>query len=191
MERGGYTFMIIMINGAFGVGKTTISNELKNAVNNSMVFDPEEVGFMLRNILPVETKQLEAESGDFQDFKLWKVLTVEVAKSLILKYKSNLIVPMTIRNPEYYNFIINGFREIDDQTFHFCLTASENTIFSRLRKRGEEEGNWCYRQTKLCLKAFNEYNFEKYINTESKTVGEVVEEIQEYIKNISYIRGEL
>ncbi|MCC3357163.1 AAA family ATPase [Bacillus sp. REN16] len=29
--------MIIMINGAFGVGKTTIANELQKEIKNSMI----------------------------------------------------------------------------------------------------------------------------------------------------------
>lgn len=88
--------MIIMINGAFGVGKTTVSNELVKAVENSMLYDPEEVGYMLRNVLPEKVKCLEAETGDFQDFQLWKTLTVEIARFLLSTYHVNLIVPMTI-----------------------------------------------------------------------------------------------
>lgn len=143
--------MIIMINGAFGVGKTTICNELLIEINNSMLFDPEEVGFMLRNIIPEEVKRLEAETGDFQDLQLWKELTVKVAKLLITKYNVNLIVPMTIRKPEYFNYILTGFKSVDKQTYHFCLTASKETIYKRLRKRGEEEGNWCFQQTEKCI----------------------------------------
>lgn len=48
--------MIIMINGAFGVGKTTISNELVKVLENSMFYDPEEAGYMLRNMLPEKNK---------------------------------------------------------------------------------------------------------------------------------------
>lgn len=66
---------------------------------------------------------------------------------------------MTIRNPEYFQYIRNGLRSIDNQTYHFCLTASSDTIYERLRKRGEEEGNWCFQQTEKCLKAFKEHNF--------------------------------
>lgn len=40
-----------MINGAFGVWKTSVAMGLTQHVNNSMIFDPEEVGFMLRNII--------------------------------------------------------------------------------------------------------------------------------------------
>jgi uridine kinase len=39
--------MIIMINGAFGAGKTTVANKLLKLMPNCMLYDPEEVG--LRN----------------------------------------------------------------------------------------------------------------------------------------------
>ncbi|SDQ83000.1 AAA family ATPase [Virgibacillus salinus] len=171
--------MIIMINGAFGVGKTTISNELLNEVEGSMIFDPEEVGSMLRNVIPEEVKQLEAVTGDFQDLHLWKELTVNVAELLISTYKVNLIVPMTIQKPEYLNYIINGFKGIDRQTYHFCLTASKDTISKRLRERGEEDGNWCFQQTDQCLKSFKENNFEEYIDTENIKVSDIIENIKD------------
>ncbi|GLI84134.1 hypothetical protein ANABIO32_18340 [Rossellomorea marisflavi] len=46
--------MIIMINGAFGAGKTTLANALCKELPGSMIFDPEEVGYMLRNVIPEE-----------------------------------------------------------------------------------------------------------------------------------------
>ena len=168
-----------MINGAFGVGKTTISNELLKVIENSMLYDPEEVGYMLRSVLPEEIKRLEAETGDFQDLQLWKELTVKVARLIISKYKVNLIVPMTIRKPEYFTYIFNGFNSIDINTYHFCLTASKETIYDRLRGRGEEEGNWCFKQTDMCLKAYNDYNFEEYIETENVSVNAVVDTVRE------------
>ncbi|MBM7601056.1 deoxyadenosine/deoxycytidine kinase [Virgibacillus halotolerans] len=173
--------MIIMINGAFGVGKTTIANELLKEIKNSMIYDPEEVGFMLRNIIPEHTKRLETETGDFQDLHLWKELTVKVADLLITKYQNHLIVPMTIRNPNYFHYIINGFKNIDKQTYHFCLTASQDTIYERLRERGEEEGNWCFQQTEKCLNAFKENNFREYIDTENIDITTVIDNIKEKI----------
>ncbi|GAA0488505.1 tunicamycin resistance ATP-binding TmrB [Salinibacillus aidingensis] len=170
--------MIVMINGAFGVGKTTISNELLKVIENSMLYDPEEVGYMLRNVLPEEIKRLEAETGDFQDLQLWKEITVKVARFIISKYNVNLIVPMTIRKPEYFNYIFNGFNSIDSNTYHFCLTASKETIYDRLRGRGEEEGNWCFKQTDKCLKAYNDYNFGEYIETENVSVNAIVDTVR-------------
>ncbi len=168
-----------MINGAFGVGKTTISNELLREIKNSMIYDPEEVGFLLRNIIPRNIKQLEAETGDFQDLQLWRKLTVHVANLLITTYEKNLIVPMTIRNPAYLHYIKEGFQRIDKQTYHFCLTANKDTIYGRLRKRGEDEGNWCFQQTDKCLNAFRENNFEEYIDTENESIAAVVDAIKQ------------
>jgi deoxyadenosine/deoxycytidine kinase len=39
--------MIIWINGPFGAGKTTLTEKLKENVNNSLLFDPEHVGFLI------------------------------------------------------------------------------------------------------------------------------------------------
>lgn len=179
--------MIIMINGAFGVGKTTISQLLNEQLENSMIFDPEEVGFMLRNILPDYIKQIEKENGDFQNLHLWKKLTVQMAEVLIKKYNMTLIVPMTIWKEEIFTFIKEGFKGIDQATYHFCLTASEEIIHKRLRNRGEEEGNWCFQQTSKCLHAFETHNFDVYINTENRSPKEIVErmliEMKEEKKN--------
>ncbi|GAE34022.1 AAA family ATPase [Halalkalibacter akibai] len=170
--------MIIMINGAFGVGKTTIANELQKKIANTMIFDPEEVGFMLRNIVPEEIKRLEANTGDFQDLRLWKELTVEVAARMVNTYNTNLVIPMTIRKPEYLRYIQNGFKKIDKETYHFCLTASEGTIYKRLRNRGETEGNWCFQQTEKCLTAFKSFDFGEYIDTDGVSISTIVAAIK-------------
>lgn len=72
--------MIIMINGAFGVGKTSVAEALNQTLDNSMLYDPEEVGFMLRNIVTEKVLESDEKTNDFQDLELWKTLTVEVAK---------------------------------------------------------------------------------------------------------------
>jgi len=180
--------MIIMVNGAFGVGKTTVSNELQKEVENSMIFDPEEIGTMLGKILPVDIMALEAKTGDFQDLELWRQLTVTVAGHIIAQYKMNLIVPMTIRKVEYFNYIIEGLKQIDEQTYHFCLTATEGTIFNRLKERGEEEGNWCFQQTSKCLNAFKEHDFGEYINTENVPVHTIVQNIKEKLRTVEAVK---
>ncbi|MBK3494694.1 AAA family ATPase [Viridibacillus sp. YIM B01967] len=174
--------MIILINGAFGVGKTSVSERLHKNLENSIVFDPEEVGFMLRNILPNAIKELEAPSGDFQDFILWRKLFVETARCFKEQYGKTLIVPMTIRNFEYFREITEGLNKIDKEVYHFCLTASKDTIHKRLVERGEVEGNWCFQQTDQCLAAYENNDFSYYINTEDKNLTEITEEIVEKIK---------
>ena len=170
--------MIIMINGPFGIGKTTVATILQSKLKNSMIYDPEEVGFMLRNIITDDIKLPEEKTDDFQDLILWKELTVTVAEKLVNTYHKTLIVPMTICNHEYFSHIKSGFESIDE-TFHFCLLASEKTVHERLSKRGDEVGSWAFQQTERCLKSYNEYlsGFEKVIYTDELSEDEVCEAI--------------
>ncbi|SDO02778.1 hypothetical protein SAMN04487897_107125 [Paenibacillus sp. yr247] len=48
--------MIIIINGAFGAGKTTAANRLLPLMPNSIIFDPEEIGYMFRKLVAVEDR---------------------------------------------------------------------------------------------------------------------------------------
>lgn len=169
--------MIIMLNGAYGVGKTSVAKELVQQIDNAMIFDPEEVGFMLRYLIPENVKLDQEKTDNFQDYILWKTLTVQVAEQIKNTYQKHLIVPMTIFNKEYLHFIRNGFEKIDKETFHFCLTATQDTIHHRLIERGETEGNWCFQQTAKCLQAFDDEMFEVKLDTEKKSVEEIVNAI--------------
>ncbi len=176
--------MIIMINGAFGVGKTSVAMGLIQHVNNSMIFDPEEVGYMLRNIINKGIRTKNEDTDDFQDLELWRKLTVNVAKDLIDTYKINLIIPMTIYRKEYFEYICSRFKEIDRDTYHFCLTASLDTIHKRLENRGDCVGSCPYQQTIKAMQAFNEYDFNEYIDTEICTVDEIVSIISRIVNDI-------
>lgn len=142
--------MIIMINGAWGVDKTTIARKLVDKIPNSMIYDPEEVGFMLRNIITDSIKTEKELTDNFQDLDMWRKLVVHVAGELILKYKKNLIVPMIIKRKEYFNYIYNGFESIDSQVYHYCLTSSLD-------------------------ETFEDVFFKYHVSTENKSVDEVVE----------------
>ena len=99
--------MIIMLNGAFGVGKTTIAQSLVASLPHSMIFDPEEVGYMLRRITDGVRCGAE-DTDDFQDIALWRTLTIETAAALRRRYQRDLIVPMTLANPKYLEQIFVG-----------------------------------------------------------------------------------
>lgn len=175
--------MIIIINGPFGVGKTSVASLLNDKIENSMIYDPEEIGFMLRNIITDDVKLDEEKTDNFQDLKLWKILTVVVAKQLSETYCKNLIVPMTIYNTEYYSYIHEGFEKIDDSVYHFCLLASKDTIHSRLLNRGDEASSWAFKQTEICLDSFedNPDIFKEIIYTDELTVDTITEIILTHI----------
>ena len=52
--------MIIWLNGAFGSGKTTLTEELHRRLPDAVIFDPEYVGYVLTQAVPAPT-------GDYQD----------------------------------------------------------------------------------------------------------------------------
>lgn len=173
--------MIILVNGAFGVGKTTVAERLQSEIHNSMIYDPEMVGYLLREMLPPEIKKQESPGGDFQDYHLWRTMVVDTAKHLKAQYGKHLIVPMTIRNHSYFTYIIEGFEALDSDTYSFCLTASKETIHNRLLSRGEEPGNWCFQQTDGCLEAYDKDYFGEVVITDNKSINDVIETIRSQI----------
>jgi len=40
--------MVILINGAFGIGKTTVARALSRRIPGSVICDPELIGFVLQ-----------------------------------------------------------------------------------------------------------------------------------------------
>lgn len=174
--------MIILINGAFGAGKTTTANILVERVENSIVFDPEEVGFMVRKITE-GVRYGKEDTDDFQDIEIWKILVVNVARELKEKYRKNLIIPMTIYKENNFNYIVKGLVEIDKRFHHFYLNGTYSTIQSRLIKRGDRIGGWTFKRIEPCLEALSNNRFVKHIYIDGKNKEEVVEEILMNINN--------
>lgn len=172
--------MIIMINGAFGIGKTSVAHLLNDKLPNSMIYDPEDIGYMLREIV-VRTNHLEVVD-DYQHLKLWCDLTVDVARQLQQHYQRHLIVPMTLAFPEYFYKIKSGFSNFETTVHHFCLMASSDTIRQRLARRGEQPNCWAEQQIPRCLDAFATYDYETYIDTENLSLDAVTELIFKQIR---------
>lgn len=168
--------MIIMINGSFGVGKTTVSNKLLDYLDNSMIYDPEEIGYMLKNIIKDDIKHDDEKTDDFQSLELWRTLTVKVAEEIKRKYNKNLIIPMTIRNYDYFSYIIEGLKNIDE-VYHFCLIATKENIHKRLLERGDEKESWAFQQTDKCIENYSKYDFGVYINTNDKNIDTIFDMI--------------
>lgn len=64
--------MIIWINGPFGAGKTTLAKRLRDRRSKSLIFDPEEIGFVVKETVPMPA------SGDYQDLPLWRGLGAQL-----------------------------------------------------------------------------------------------------------------
>ena len=169
--------MIIWINGSFGVGKTSTAELLKKELDNSIMYDPEEIGGFLSNMF-------EHEKDDFQDYELWRTLNSDILKYMCSIYEI-VIVPMTITNKQYYDEIVNKLEVSGIKLNHFILCASKENIINRLDSRGNST-EWAYNQVDKCINAFESNEFKcKKINTDNMTVSDVVKTIVDSIQ-LSY-----
>ncbi|MBH0128827.1 AAA family ATPase [Salinibacterium sp. NK8237] len=95
--------MIIWLNGPFGAGKTTTVLELQKALPAAVVFDPEEIGFMLRHALGGALPD-----GDFQELGPWRRLTIAAIKEVSDYFESDVIVPQSVLVERYWDELRSG-----------------------------------------------------------------------------------
>jgi broad-specificity NMP kinase len=164
--------MIIWINGAFGSGKTNTAYELKRRIPNSFIYDPEEVGFFIRDNLPAELKK-----DDFQKFPMWRAFNYEMIKYIDKEYKGVIIAPMTITSEAYFKDIVTRIKLHNLQLKHFTLIADKETLLKRLRKRGDGKNSWPAQQIDRCIDALSSPLFEEHISTDDMSIEQVVEHI--------------
>lgn len=166
--------MIIWLNGPFGSGKTHTANEIKRRLNNSIIFDPEEVGFFIRNRM-IHHGQLP----DFQEYKLWRDSTRYFLDAL--DENRTVIVPMTVTNKIYLNEILDPLKG-KHNILHITLMASKETLQKRLLKRGDKKSSWTYKLVDDCLTKLNQTHFKEHFYTDEKDLFEVVDYIGERFK---------
>jgi predicted kinase len=163
--------VIVWLNGPFGVGKTTVAMRLRALVSGSRLFDPEDIGWVLRR-LPGQAHR------DYQDRAVWRWTTREVAR--VLARGRTLIVPMTICEPSSFDEIIGGLRAEPLRVEHFTLLASAETIRSRLRGRGSDR-RWAEQRLERCLPGLTADRFGMHIETDDRAAVEVADEIRRRI----------
>lgn len=80
--------MLVWIDGAFGVGKTTVAKALARRWPAALTFDPEQLGFLLRRVGPPDLR-----TRDFQEMPLWRHLVRQTAAGLIEHHGRPLLTP--------------------------------------------------------------------------------------------------
>ncbi|HVE58093.1 MAG TPA: hypothetical protein VNB22_14775 [Pyrinomonadaceae bacterium] len=176
--------MILFLNGAFGVGKTTVGHILRKRLTGSLLYNPEWTGSVLMRI-PFNFQG--SGTDDFQDIELWRKSVVGGIKFFRFFARKTLIVPMAFYRKDYFNEIVGDIRKFDNQLRIFCLTASFENILKRLEKRGEKietgEDNWTIRKAKLCIESHEDESFGERINTNGKNAATVADEILTRLDN--------
>ena len=167
--------MILWLNGAFGSGKTTAAYELNRRLPGSYVFDPESFGFCLFENIPENCR-----AQDFQDIPLWRETNRKMLEILDREYPGDVIVPMTLVNPGYWDEIIGELRRSGTDVRHFILYAGPETLRNRLKKRSLgilSKERFALDAIERCVTAFDTVITEGMIDTETLDPGQVAEEI--------------
>jgi hypothetical protein len=147
--------MIVWIDGAFGSGKTTLVAELHRRWPEALVFDPEQIGLVLREIVEVPT-------DNFQDLPLWRTQVAAMAIGLVEEYGRPLLVPMTLVEAGYAEEIFAAVRArgISVQRVYLDVPADElaRRVSGRMHAPGDPQReasvtNWAIAQIERCAAA--------------------------------------
>lgn len=157
--------MYLLINGAFGVGKSTVARELRSLLPRAAVFDPEWVGLALHR-LP------GGRVSDFQHLASWRRLTVLGAR-FVGSFRSPVIIPMAFSELAYLQEVRSGLARSGRPVLHFCLTAPLEVIRGRLEGRGEllrdPRYTWVHRRAAECHVAHQASDFSVHVPTEAQS----------------------
>ena len=163
--------MIYWINGAYGVGKTTVANLLKDRLNKAYIFDPELVGNAIRDNYPKEMFK-----DTFEEYPLWLETNYRLLSDIYSKYDGDIIVPMTLLKEESYLQIIKRLQDDGFNVIYIFLDGDEQILYHRMVELGREESDgWCVKHIPICLNVQKEERHARHINTADKTPEEIVD----------------
>jgi predicted kinase len=170
--------MFVLINGAFGIGKSTVARELRSLLPGSVIFDPEWIGLALQ-------RTLGSKVSDFQDLASWRRMTVLGARCVVA-FRCPVIIPMAFSNREYLDEVRLGLAKSGRPVRHFCLTASIEVVRERLKARGEPMGDsvwsWVHRRAAECCVAHQSPVFGTHIPTDKRSPAMIAFELAALVK---------
>jgi predicted kinase len=148
--------VIILLNGAFGIGKTTVARLLVPRLGRAVLFNPEIIGSALQRTARVFGRDVY----DFQDLPSWRRLTV-AALRVTRMFFPTVVVPMAFSNAAYLREIRDGISRFEPDVFHFCLVAPVEVVHDRLRGRGDDA--WPYKRAAECCLAHASDEFATHV----------------------------
>ena len=120
--------MILWLNGAFGVGKTTTAEAIQKHAPAWRLFDPEHVGLLLA------TNLAGVEFNDFQDLPPWRSLVPLIASEVSEFTGNDLLVVQTVMVQDYWEEMETRFAERQQEVVHVLLDAPSTVLEARIRE---------------------------------------------------------
>ena len=151
--------MYVLLNGAFGIGKTAVARELRRLNPGFAIFDPEWVGLVLMRF-PGYAR------SDFQHLAAWRRLSVLGAR-MFGAVRKTVIIPMAFSDRQYLEEVRSGLASSGRPVLHFCLTAPLEVVQARLALRGEPADDprwaWAHRRAAECCLAHESDDFAVHV----------------------------
>ncbi|MBQ2062622.1 MAG: AAA family ATPase [Oscillospiraceae bacterium] len=165
--------MIYWLNGAYGVGKSTVTEHLKPLLRNAHVYDPEVTGNAIRDSYPDTLFR-----DTFEQYPLWLEVNYRILKDLAVRHDGDIIAPMTLLREESYEVIIRRLTDDGVAVRYIFLDADAETLRYRMVDLGREEpDSWCVGHIPACLRAQEADRRAVHINTVGRTPEEIASEI--------------
>ena len=175
--------MFILLNGSFGIGKTTVARELARQLSHAAISDPELIGFVLRR-LPAWMLGLRQQPGDYQDMALWRRLIVWQAR-FVHWHASTVIVPMAFTNLAYLDAFTTALEETAPVR-RICLVAPLDVVRARLatrvaQERGGEINDFERRRSAECVAAHSNPAFGQPVDA-TAPIADIVRQLRMMIE---------
>lgn len=165
--------MIIWIDGAYGVGKSTLAEKLHALLPNSFIFDAENVGNAVRDNMPQSVYYNET----FEGYPLWFYVCNELLTELTDRFDGVVLVPMTLMRRESFAKFAEPLRGRGIEIVHVLLESSKEVIHDRILARGESEDCWCMRHIDDCLSAQQHFEYVIRVQSLGQTAEELAKEV--------------
>ena len=165
--------MIYWLNGAYGVGKTTVAKALQPLLHNAFLFDPELLGDGIRDNYP---ESLFRET--YEEYPLWLETNYLLLRDIFERYEGDIVAPRTLLQRSSYDAIIRRLRDDGIPVKYIFLDADEPTLWHRLVDLGREEpDSWCVGHIPACLKAQERDVQAIHVDTVGRTPEEIAAQI--------------
>ena len=146
--------MFLLLNGSFGIGKTTTARLLVRQIAGASIHDPEIAGIILQR-LPAWMLGRATRAEDFQDIAAWRRLTMLGAR--LTHHRSRLVVvPMAFTDLDYFETVRDSLNR-HARVVTICLVAPLPVIQARISARASARRSapdtWALRRAEECCRA--------------------------------------